>query len=65
MKGPVRDTLLSAGLVDLIGKENFYWELHDAVVYGQRQLEISHGHASPESKTHLRQRRRRMRVRHR
>jgi hypothetical protein len=32
--------MLSAGLVDLIGKENFYWDVHDAVVYGQRMLEV-------------------------
>lgn len=41
VKGPVRDTLLSAGLVDLIGKENFYWDVHDAVVLGQQMLEVT------------------------
>lgn len=43
LKGPVRDTMLSGGLVDLIGKENFYWDVHDAVVYGQRMLEAAYG----------------------
>jgi len=34
VKGYVRDLMLKAGLVDLIGAENFFWELHEAVLNG-------------------------------
>ena len=31
VKGPVRDLMEKAGLVELIGKENFFYEVHDAM----------------------------------
>lgn len=32
IKGPVRDVLVKAGLIELIGEENFFLEMHEAVV---------------------------------
>jgi len=43
LKGPVRDTMLGAGLVQLIGQENFYWSVHDAVIHGQSMLVAAYG----------------------
>jgi len=32
--------MLGAGLVQLIGQENFYWSVHDAVIHGQSMLVV-------------------------
>jgi len=34
VKGPVREVMLRSDLVNLIGPNNFFWELHDAVMQG-------------------------------
>jgi len=33
VKGPVRDVMVRSGLVDVIGKENFFAHVHEAMMH--------------------------------
>ncbi len=41
VKGPVMDTLKRAGIVDLLGKEAFFMEVHEAVEHAMQTLGVS------------------------
>ena len=55
LKGPVRDVLEKAGLLDVIGRDRFFLEVHDAVSEAERTLRKRGEDGSPTDLGRLRQ----------
>lgn len=51
VKGPVRDVLESAGVIDLLGPNHLFHEVHDAVEVASDQIETLDAHEVPAHQT--------------
>lgn len=51
IKGPVRDVLVKAGLIDLIGETNFFLEVHEAVIAATTNASEEHAGSPQEAST--------------
>lgn len=49
VKGPVRDVLEKVGVVDLVGQEHFFHEVHEAVAAADRLCELADAHRAQDS----------------